>query len=151
MRTVYAIDTPLGRMHAEEEEGRVVALHLPGLPAPAPQGEPQTELKRELEEYFEGKRKAFDVPFSFEAPPFLQKVLKAAQEIPYGSTATYAELAAKAGSPKASRAAGRAMATNPLPILIPCHRAVYTHGKKQQYAGGPEMKDYLLELEKRHK
>ncbi len=151
MKSIYSIHTPLGMLHAEEEDGRVTAVHLPGLPHPAPEGKPQTDLARELDEYFAGKRKHFDVPLGFDGAPFQMKALLAARTVPYGGTTTYAALAAAAGNPRAARAAGRAMATNPLPILIPCHRVLYSNGKKQQYAGGPEMKDFLLALEQRHR
>lgn len=150
MRSVYAIETPVGKMHAVEEDGRVVELLLPNAAPPATQGVPQTNLTRELAEYFAGSRKTFTVPLSYRCAAFMQKALEAALAIPYGQTVTYAALAALAGSPAASRAAGQAMARNPLPILIPCHRVLYSHGKKQNYGGGPEMKEFLLNLEKRN-
>jgi methylated-DNA-[protein]-cysteine S-methyltransferase len=150
MKSVYAINTPIGVLHAIEEDGKVMRL-LPGLAAPALQGEPQTDLAQQLREYFDGNRKVFSVPISLVAPAFHQSALQAALAIPYGTTVTYAGLAAAAGNPRASRAAGQAMATNPLPILIPCHRVLYSHGKKQSYLGGPEMKEFLLDLEKRNR
>lgn len=150
MKSVYAIETPIGIMTAEEEDGRVTALHLPSLPHPPHEGAPQTDLARELQEYFSGNRKVFEVPFSIGGETFMHKALKAALAVPYGSKTTYTALAAAAGNPKAVRAAGQAMARNPLPILVPCHRVLYSSGKKQQYAGGPEMKVFLLELERKH-
>jgi methylated-DNA-[protein]-cysteine S-methyltransferase len=148
MRSIYAIYTPLGEMNAVEEEGKVVRLFLPGFTPPAPEGRPQTRLALELAEYFAGRRKSFDVPLAFKGPAFFMRAWQAALAIPYGQTATYTELASEAGNPKASRAAGRAMAANPLPILIPCHRVIYAHGTQQQYQGGVEMKEFLLDLEK---
>jgi methylated-DNA-[protein]-cysteine S-methyltransferase len=150
MKSVYAIETPIGTLHAAEENGRVVRLYLPNATAPAPEGSPQTALARELAEYFAGERKNFSVPVSPEGPEFHRHVWRALLEVPYGRTTTYAGLAAAAGNSKAARAAGRAMAENPLPIIIPCHRAVYAHGKKQRYGGGAEMKEYLLDLESRN-
>lgn len=150
MRSVYAIDTPLGTMHAVEENGSVVRLLLPGEAPPAPEGRPQTGLARELAEYFAGRRKRFDVPVTPDGPEFYRRVWRAALEVPYGKTAAYAELARAAGSPRAARAAGRAMAENPVPILVPCHRAVYAQGKAQRYRGGAEMKAFLLGLEERN-
>jgi methylated-DNA-[protein]-cysteine S-methyltransferase len=150
MRSVYAIDTPLGTMHAVEEDGSVVRLLLPGEAPPALGGSPQTGLVRELAEYFAGKRKKFDVPVSPEGPEFYRRVWRAALDVPYGKTASYAELARAAGSPNAARAAGRAMAANPVPILIPCHRAVYAKSNAQRYRGGAEMKAFLLGLEERN-
>ena len=148
MKSVYAIHTSLGAMHAEEEDGKVVRLFLPGFAPPACTGSPQTDLARELAEYFAGKRKSFDVPLTIDGPAFYKSLWQATLALPYGKTATYAQLACSAGNPKASRAAGQAMATNPLPILIPCHRVVYSHGKRQSYLGGAEMKEFLLDLEK---
>jgi methylated-DNA-[protein]-cysteine S-methyltransferase len=148
MKSAYAIETPLGTMHAVEESGRVVRLLLPGEPPPAPEGIPQTELARELAEYFAGKRKAFGVPVAHSGPSFFQAVRDAALAIPYGRTVSYAQLAVMAGRPKAFRAVGQALAANPLPILIPCHRVVYSIWKKHSYRGGAEMKAFLLDLEK---
>jgi methylated-DNA-[protein]-cysteine S-methyltransferase len=148
MKPVYAIPTPLGTMHAIEENGKVIRLLLPGFAAPALEGSPQTNLAQELTEYFEGKRNTFSVPISVEGTVFFQRLWQAALAIPYGRTITYGELASAAGRPEASRAAGQAMASNPLPILIPCHRVVYSHGKTQSYLGGAEMKEFLLSLEK---
>lgn len=150
MKSVYAIESPLGVFYAEEQDGQAIALHLPGLPHPLSDGAPQTNLARELGEYFSGKRREFTVPIKLSGPAFFQRALRSALAIPYGGTVTYAALAAAAGSGKAVRAAGQAMAKNPLPVLIPCHRVLYSQGKKQQYAGGPEMKAFLLELEKRN-
>lgn len=150
MKSVYRIGSPVGDLYAVEEDGKVLELLLPNAAPPALQGKPQTNLAAELDEYFAGKRKTFTVPLSYSAAAFMQKALDAACGIPYGHTVTYAGLAALAGRPGASRAAGQAMARNPLPILIPCHRVLYSHGKKQNYGGGPEMKEFLLDLEKRN-
>lgn len=150
MRSVYAIETLLGVMHAIEEDGKVVRLLLPGITAPPTEGRPQTGLKNELNEYLAGRRKTFSVPFTADGPAFHKAAWDAALAIPYGSTVTYHKLAADAGHPLAARAAGQAMAKNPLPILLPCHRVVYAHGKKQSYLGGAEMKEFLLGLERSH-
>lgn len=105
--------------------------------------------RRELEEYFEGERAVFDLPLDWRLVPggFYRKVLRATARLPYGITATYGEIAAKAGNPRAHRAAGTALGSNPLPILVPCHRIVRSGGDPGNYGGGPELKRWLLRLE----
>lgn len=103
---------------------------------------------REVEEYLAGRRTTFDLPLDFRlARGFRRQILTHLQDIRFGQTASYATLAAAAGSPKAFRAAGSACATNPLPIVIPCHRAILTNGSLGQYVGGPDAKQTLLTLE----
>lgn len=103
---------------------------------------------RQLDEYFDGRRRAFDVPIDLRlAHGFRREVLDHLRDIPFGSTASYGTVAAAAGRPKASRAVGTACATNPLPILIPCHRVVRSDGSIGEYLGGPEAKRQLLSLE----
>ena len=106
---------------------------------------------RELEDYFARRRTNFDLPLDFRlAHDFRRSVLAHLRDIAYGTTASYATLAAAAGSPKAFRAAGSACATNPLPIVVPCHRAVLSNGNLGQYVGGAEAKRTLLTLEGPH-
>lgn len=102
----------------------------------------------ELDEYFAGRRRTFDVPLDFRlVHGFRRAVLAHLTRIGYGRTESYAEVAAAAGSPKAVRAAGTACATNPLPVVVPCHRVVRSDGSSGRYAGGPETKQALLRLE----
>jgi len=104
--------------------------------------------RRELDEYFAGRRRAFDVPLDWRlSAGFRRAVLRAAARIPYGCTASYGEVAAAAGSPRAFRAAGTALATNPLPIVVPCHRVLPAGGALGSYRGGAEAKARLLGLE----
>lgn len=98
-------------------------------------------------EYFEGKRKGFDLTLDIGGTPFQQKVWDALIKIPYGKTLTYKQVAELAGSPLASRAAGSACKTNPLPIIIPCHRVVPKAGGLGNYTGGVGIKEALLNLE----
>jgi methylated-DNA-[protein]-cysteine S-methyltransferase len=106
------------------------------------------DLRRELDEYFAGERKRFDVGVDRALlGPFARKVLGRTARIPYGKVSTYSEVAAAAGSPRASRAAGNALARNPIPIVIPCHRVLRAGGGLGGYAGGLERKTTLLELE----
>jgi len=103
---------------------------------------------RQIEEYFARRRISFDLPLDFRlAHGFRRSVLAALRNVGYGATASYATLAAAAGSPKAYRAAGSACATNPLPIVVPCHRAVRSDGTPGRYIGGVEAKRTLLTLE----
>jgi len=103
---------------------------------------------RELDDYFAGRRRAFDLPLDLRlARGFRRSVLAHLPEIGYGSTASYATLAAAAGSPRAVRAVGTACATNPLPVVVPCHRVVRSDGALGQYIGGTEAKHALLVLE----
>ncbi|RSM35596.1 methylated-DNA--[protein]-cysteine S-methyltransferase [Amycolatopsis balhimycina DSM 5908] len=103
---------------------------------------------RQLDEYFAGGRRAFDVPLDFRlARGFRLSVLEHLPEIAYGRTESYAQVAAAAGSPKAVRAVGTACALNPLPVVVPCHRVVRSDGSYGQYAGGEEAKRTLLTME----
>lgn len=103
---------------------------------------------KELEEYFQGKRKVFTVPCVSQGTDFQKRVWEALIQIPYGETRTYKEIAAAAGNPKASRAVGMANNRNPIPIIIPCHRVIGTNGSLTGYAGGLKVKEYLLKLER---
>jgi methylated-DNA-[protein]-cysteine S-methyltransferase len=106
------------------------------------------DVRRELDQYFEGRRKAFDIPVDWRLHDgFGRRVLRATAAIPFGKVLTYAEVAAKAGSPRGSRAAGNALGSNRIPIVVPCHRVVRSGGKIGGYTGGVERKEYLLELE----
>jgi methylated-DNA-[protein]-cysteine S-methyltransferase len=106
------------------------------------------EVRRELDEYFGGKRTGFDVPVDWRLHDgFSRRVLRATARIPYGELLTYAQVAAKAGSPRGSRAAGNALGSNRIPIVVPCHRVVRTGGALGGYTGGIERKEYLLDLE----
>lgn len=104
----------------------------------------------QLDEYFQGKRTTFSLPFKLTGTPFQLAVWKELQNIPYGQTTSYKEIAQKINKPKAYRAVGMANNKNPLPIIIPCHRVIGSNGKLIGYAGGLKLKNYLLELEKSH-
>jgi methylated-DNA-[protein]-cysteine S-methyltransferase len=106
------------------------------------------EVRRELDEYFEGRRHEFEVPVDWRlSHGFHLKAREACYAIPFGKVLTYAELAAAAGSPRAVRAAGQAMARNPVPIVVPCHRVLRTGGGLGGYGGGLHVKQWLLDLE----
>jgi len=123
---------------ASEVSPRVV--HLPGR---------LDEVRRELEEYFAGRRRSFDVPVDRRlSRGYRRTVLEAlSREVPYGQTVSYKELAERTGNPKASRAVGSAMATNPIPIVVPCHRVLRSGGALGGYGGGLDTKVWLLRHE----
>jgi methylated-DNA-[protein]-cysteine S-methyltransferase len=163
-----SVDSPFGRLLIARTDRGVVRLKLPGgrdekisddetLEALATYVSPRVleapsrldEERRELEEYFEGKRDRFDVPvdWSLTSPGFRSRALHAVARIPYGKTKTYSEIARAAGNPRAFRAAGTACGRNPIPLIVPCHRVVQSGGGVGNYGGGPEMKRALLDLE----
>jgi methylated-DNA-[protein]-cysteine S-methyltransferase len=105
-------------------------------------------VARELEEYFRGRRRQFQLPLDWAlVGPFARRVLRVTAEIPYGGVSSYHEVAAEAGSPRGSRAAGNALGANPVPIVVPCHRVLRSGGALGGYGGGVERKRWLLELE----
>ncbi|WP_405778583.1 methylated-DNA--[protein]-cysteine S-methyltransferase [Streptomyces sp. NBC_00859] len=105
-------------------------------------------VSRQLDEYFTGRRHRFELPLDWRlSKGFRREVLTHLPEIGYGRTESYAQVAAAAGSPRAVRAVGSACATNPLPLVVPCHRVVRSDGSAGQYAGGAAAKHLLLELE----
>ena len=108
------------------------------------------DAARELNEYLTGKRRQFTIPIDWSLMrPFQQAALQATFAIPYGETRTYGELAAQIGRPRAARAVGRAEATNPMPLVIPCHRVIGADGKLHGYGGGEGLptKEWLLKME----
>jgi methylated-DNA-[protein]-cysteine S-methyltransferase len=106
------------------------------------------DVARQLDEYFTGSRRVFDLPLDLRlARGFRRQVLDHLRAVPYGRTATYTAIAAASGSPRAVRAVGSACATNPVPIVVPCHRIVRTDGTIGQYLGGTEVKRALLAME----
>lgn len=108
-------------------------------------GATEQHLRSQLEEYFEGKRKDFDLPLDLHGTPFQLRVWSALREIPYGKTVNYGEIARGLGS--SARAVGNANGKNPVPIIIPCHRVIGADGSLTGFGGGLEKKRYLLQLE----
>ena len=106
------------------------------------------EAKRELDDYFEGRRTSFDLSLDLDrVAPFHREVLAELARVPFGQTTTYGTLAAQAGRPSAARAVGTVMNRNPIPIVLPCHRVVGANGSLTGYAGGLHVKEALLRLE----
>ncbi len=109
---------------------------------------PVDDARRQLDEYFERRRAAFDLPVDMRlVHGFGRRVLRATTRIPYGATSSYKQIAAQAGSPRGYRAAGTALGANPIPIVVPCHRVLHTGGGLGGYGGGLERKLALLEVE----
>jgi methylated-DNA-[protein]-cysteine S-methyltransferase len=106
-------------------------------------------VRRELDEYFAGRRRDFDLPIDWRLArsPFTRRVLEATARIPFGATSTYRDVAAEAGSPNAFRAAGNALGANPIPIVVPCHRVLASSGAIGGYTGGLDRKRVLLGVE----
>lgn len=146
-------DTPVGRLCIGEAEGCITGVTWEEPPADAVREETPLlqRCREELCSFFRGERQSFDLPLYCKGTAFQKQVWAALQEIPYGETRTYGEIAAAIGRPKAARAVGMANHQNPIAILIPCHRVIGAKGKLTGYAGGIEKKEWLLELEQRHK
>ena len=151
--------SPLGDMQMIEENNSLTHLNLSVnqiLPADFPKGsitQKDTPLissaKRQLDEYFQGKRKSFDLPLAPSGTQFQQKVWNALCTIPYCETRSYKEIAAQIQNPKGCRAVGMANNRNPIMIIIPCHRVIGSNGSLVGYAGGLDIKQWLLAHEKR--
>jgi methylated-DNA-[protein]-cysteine S-methyltransferase len=163
-RVAYAsYESPLGRGYVAATRRGVVGVALPGRdldefltqlsagvsPLVLELPGRLDEARRELDEYFGGRRHDFGLrlDWGLSRPGFFTRVLRETAKVPYGATSTYADVAARAGSPRAFRAAGTALGHNPLPLVVPCHRVVRAGGVLGNYGGGPEMKRYLLEHE----
>jgi methylated-DNA-[protein]-cysteine S-methyltransferase len=133
--------------------GQSVGMSLPpdpGVPGPGPDGHVLALAGEQLAHYFAGRLRTFRLPIDLSGlPPFTRTVLEVLQAVPFGTTTTYGELAARAGVPGAARAVGRAMAANPLPIIIPCHRVIAAGGQLGGYSGGDGLstKRWLIDFE----
>jgi len=145
----FTYQTPVGKLSIACEEDNIVKLTLSEKVDNAVQKETPIIQKahRQLMEYFERKRKHFDLPLKPKGTLFQQKVWDALSQISYGKTKSYKEIATMIGNPKACRAVGMANHCNPIMIIIPCHRVIGSNGSLTGYAYGTEMKMQLLELE----
>lgn len=159
MRTHSVIDTPVGPLTIVAQNGEICCLymdlqrHRPDddeLGQLDPRGrevEPFKAAADQLDAYFAGRLTSFDLPLAPHGSGFQRRVWAALQEIPYGQTQSYGELAVRVGSPGAARAVGLANGRNPIGIVIPCHRVVGSDGSLTGYGGGLERKRALLDLE----
>jgi methylated-DNA-[protein]-cysteine S-methyltransferase len=150
-------DTPIGPLLLVGDGGGLVWVGLPqrGM-APAPPEDAQANksklhaVTRQLDEYFAGTRRQFDLPLRPAGTPFQLEVWGALLTIPYGETASYAEIARRIGRPRAVRAVGAANGANPLSIIVPCHRVIGSHGDLVGYGGGLPLKRWLLAHERHY-
>jgi methylated-DNA-[protein]-cysteine S-methyltransferase len=149
------LESPIGALLIAGDEGAVRRIEFPrdgkrGRPEPrwmeSARG-PIAEAVRQLREYFAGERTRFDLPLAPEGTPFQRNVWRHLQDIPFGETISYGELARRVGNPKASRAVGAANGKNPLPIVIPCHRVIGSNGTLTGFGGGLPTKEALLAIE----
>lgn len=151
MKYIKNINTKIGNIAIIEEDNKIIEIAI-NKKIDYNVTKKNTPLLKETEkqliEYFEGKRKNFDVPLNPKGTNFMKKVWTILQEIPYGEVRTYGQIAQKVGNPKAARAVGMANHKNPIPIIIPCHRVIGSDGKLIGYALGMDMKKFLLEWEK---
>jgi methylated-DNA-[protein]-cysteine S-methyltransferase len=154
--TIYAaLSSPLGDITVSAERDAIVGVHIEGdryftaIPSEWTQGTHPliSQFKKELDEYFAGKRISFDVPVAFSGTEFQRLVWQALQDIPSGEATSYGELAVKIGRPKAVRAVGTAVGRNPLCIIVPCHRVLAGDGSLGGYVAGLDRKQHLLRLE----
>lgn len=158
------LDTPIGKVVGAKTERGLLRLayedfnggadavveQLAGKVSPRVLHQPRKldDVAFELDEYFRGERTSFDLPIDWSlSSDFTRRILQACARIPFGHLASYGDMAREAGNPKASRAAGRALGSNPIPIVVPCHRVVGTSGKLTGYTGGVHRKVALLAVE----
>lgn len=150
--------SPIGRLMLEEEDGALVRVAFKReIPAgieeqaeelPLQAKEVLEKAERQLDEYFAGERKVFNLPLAPKGTEFQKKVWAALRDIPYGETRSYGQIAAAVGNPKASRAVGMANHRNPISIIVPCHRVIGADGRLVGFGGGLWIKERLLKLEK---
>jgi methylated-DNA-[protein]-cysteine S-methyltransferase len=152
--THTTIDSPVGELTLVARDGALSGLYFPRhwyLPDPATFGTRSEsgfeQAKDQLAEYFAGERSSFELATATAGDAFQQRVWKLIDEIPYGQTTTYGEMARELGDASLARAVGGAVGRNPLSVIVPCHRVVGKDGKLTGYAGGLERKRFLLDLE----
>jgi len=152
LKNIFFYDTAIGKIGIVESQNAITDVYFHKEVQTEEIKEKETELLKEagkqLKEYFEGKRKSFNLPLMPTGTEFQQKVWQALQSIPYGEIRSYGEIAKIIGNPKAARAIGMANNRNPISIFIPCHRVIGANGKLVGYGGGLHIKEYLLNIEK---
>lgn len=148
MKNFFSYEFPIGEIFIAEESGKITDISFSTLKGSFKETPIIKKAKIQLEEYFKGKRKNFDLPLKLEGTEFQKKVWTALISIPYGETVTYKEIAVKIGNPKAARAVGTANNKNKILIIIPCHRIIGSNGDLKGYRAGLNIKEQLLKLEK---
>ncbi|MBK8975195.1 MAG: methylated-DNA--[protein]-cysteine S-methyltransferase [Planctomycetes bacterium] len=150
------VDSPIGTLVLVADDLALREIRLPkGAPPAAACGDPARPIllraRRQLDEYFAGRRRAFDLPLDPGCgTPFQRLVWRTLLTIPFAATISYGELAERVGRPNAQRAVGAANSRNPLPIVVPCHRVIGKDGRLVGFGGGLDAKQALIELERRH-
>lgn len=151
MIKAFFYETPIGEIGIAENGEAITNVFFGSTVKPKEFEIGETPLLREaakqLREYFDGKRRVFDLQYALEGTDFERTVWQALLTIPYGETRTYGELARQLGRPSAARAVGRANGLNPISLFVPCHRVIGASGKLTGYAGGLAAKECLLRLE----
>jgi len=157
MTTLYTeMKSPLGTLQLTAEDGALTGVHFPGQRHDRPRQpgwrraddeEVLARARRELGEYFEGRRRRFDLALDPRGTPFQRAVWQALLQVPFGATSTYGAIARAVGRPSAVRAVGAAVGANPIGIIVPCHRIIGRDGTLTGYAGGLDRKAKLLALE----
>lgn len=156
--TYSVMESPIGPLTIVQRDGTLIAVLMDGHrkpPVDTPDWGDQVddalpEATRQLAQYFAGDRTTFDLPLAPSGTDFQKEVWAALRAIPYAETRSYGQLAIAVGRPGASRAVGLANGRNPLSIVVPCHRVVGADGKLTGYSGGPQRKQFLLDLERSH-
>lgn len=148
------LDTPIGELLLAGDDA---GLSMIGFPKGSMRREPEPDwifnekplekARAQISEYFDGTRREFDLPLQLSGTEFQVSVLEALQEIPYGETVSYGEIARRIGRPRAVRAVGAANGRNPLPIVVPCHRVIGSTGDLTGFGGGLDTKEALLRME----
>ena len=144
---VHTVDTPIGPLLLGAEDGRLSRVEFGAASAATSDALPFPEAEAQLHAYFAGELERFELPLAPHGTAFQRSVWDALTEIAYGTTTTYSELAARIGRPSACRAVGAANGSNPLPVIVPCHRVIGAGGALTGYGGGLERKRHLLALE----
>jgi methylated-DNA-[protein]-cysteine S-methyltransferase len=150
------MSSPIGTLRLVSEGQSITRIEFPGFEGDdageaAPDEPVLIDCAAQLQEYFEGRRSRFDLPLAALGTEFQREVWRALQEIPYGEVCSYGDIARTVGRPKAVRAVGAANGRNPLPIVVPCHRVVGSDGSLTGFAGGLDIKRWLLGREKAQK
>jgi methylated-DNA-[protein]-cysteine S-methyltransferase len=144
---VHTVDTPIGPLLLRAHDGCLSRIEFGSPAACGSSAPPFPEAEGQLHSYFAGELERFELPLAPVGTAFQRSVWDALAEIPYGTTTTYSELAARIGRPNACRAVGAANGRNPLPVVVPCHRVIGATGALTGYGGGVELKRHLLAFE----
>ena len=144
------IKTPIGNIEITEDNGKIISIKKTEKNIISTDNKILLQAEKELEEYFDGKRKKFTLPLDLRGTDFQLRVWNVLRKIPYGETRSYKEVALAAGNEKASRAVGMANNKNPILIVVPCHRVIGSNGAMTGFACGLDVKKKLLELEKKN-